>query len=84
VLARKLWRVLMRNLRRELVRNLWLVAAEGWAAVAVGLLSAEVAVTVLLAGLVSGAVVGLEVGAQEVVVGEARSPRRRCITARRR
>ena len=74
----------MCNLRRELVRNLWLVAAEGWAAVVVGLLSAEVAVTVLLTGPVLGAVAGLEAGTQEAVVGEARSPRRRCMTAHRR
>jgi hypothetical protein len=34
-------------------------------------LRAEVAVTVLLMGLVSGAVVGLEAGMQEAVVEEA-------------
>jgi hypothetical protein len=50
------------------------VAAEGWVAVAVRLLSAEVVVMVLLVGLVLGAVAGLEAGMEEVVVEEARSP----------
>jgi hypothetical protein len=47
------------------------VVAEGWAVVAVRLLSAEVMVMVLLMGLVLGAVAGLEVGTEEAVVEEA-------------
>jgi hypothetical protein len=50
--------------------------AEGWAAVVVRLLGAEVVVMVLLVGLVLGAVIGLKAGMEEAVVEEARSPRR--------
>ena len=69
--ARKLQRVLGRKLRPAVI---------GWAVVAAGPLSTGAVVMVSVAGLVS--VVVYEAGAEEPVVEEARSPRRRCMTAR--
>jgi hypothetical protein len=60
------------------------VVAEGWVAVVVRLLSAEVVVMVLLAGLILGAVMGLKAGVEKVVVEEVRSPHCQCMTAHHR
>jgi hypothetical protein len=71
VLVHNSWWVLVRNSWWVLVHNLWPVAAGGWAAVAVRLLGLEVAVTVLLTGLILGAAAGLGACAVEAVVEEA-------------